>query len=443
MDSAKIEKNSDTSKENNKISLLSEEIEKFMNEAPPEEEEAKEVGRLLKALRPELRKVVEDIATGTQCRPEIPLVYMLGIASIALGYKVSNKFRTFENHPNVNIVVVARSGEGKSYPLELIKKPLAEAQSAELEMYVRARDAAAPEEKGKIHRRKFFTGDTTIEALKRDLINNPNGVGVIKDEGVLNSLGAYKDTGGQRKDDGDFLELFGCNGLEVNRKGDKDDIMSTLHSYSTWVGGTQPVQLPNMFGEERILSGMLARFLFVWPSPKERDETIDDTASDFSAWRTAVANMIHLPAVELATSPDAKEVFKDFRVQQEHARAAADDYEATWYAKASTYVFRVAIILHYLGEHYQSAILTADDARHAVAFMEYFGRQWMKVYEYIKKGAQTKENLPEVGARFYRLYSEKIKQEGGQPAFSQNDLASIIGVSRGQFSKLVHGLKGG
>lgn len=443
MDSAKIEKISDTGKEIDKFSILMNDFQKFVHEDTPEQEEAKEVERLLMALRPELREVVEDIAKGTQCRPEIPLAYMLGIASIALGYKIANKFRTFVNHPNVNIVVVARSGEGKSYPLKLLKAPLADAQNAELERYVQERDAATPEEKGKIHRKKFFTGDTTMEALKRDLVMNPNGVGVIKDEGVLNSLGAYKDTGGQRKDDGDFLELFGCNGLEVNRKGDKEDTMSTLHSYSTWVGGTQPVQLPNMFGEERILSGMLARFLFAWPSPMVRDETIEDTATDFPAWWTAVARMIHLPPTELATEPEAKEVFIAYRVEQERARAAADDYVATWYAKASTYVFHVAIILHYLGESYQSAILTADDARHAVAFMEYFGRQWMKVYKYIKEGRQATENLPELAAKFFRAYSEKIKQEGGQPAFTQNDFAGIIGVSKGQFSKLVHGSKVG
>lgn len=442
MDSAKINKNPETGKEIDKYFLFMNSLYEFIDEGTPEEEEEKEVGRLLMALRPELRDVVENIATGTQCRPEIPLAYMLGVASIALGYKVSNKFRSFVNHPNINIVVVARSGEGKSYPLKLLKQPLAEAQKAELEKYIQARDAAAPEEKGKIHRKKFFTGDTTMEALKRDVANNPNGVGVIKDEGILNCLGAYKDTGGQRKDDGDFLELFGCNGLEVNRKGDKEDVMSTVHSYSTWVGGTQPVQLPNMFGEERILSGMLARFLFVWPSPMVRNEMIEDRPADCSAWRTAVADMINLPPVALTTHPEAKEVFKNFRVRQEYARAAGDDYEATWYAKASTYVFHAALLLHYLGEHYQSAILTADDAHHAVAFMDYFGRQWLKVYNFIREGRQADENLPEVTARWWRAYLKKIKQEGGQPAFTQNDLAGIIGVSRGYFSKLVHATKG-
>lgn len=440
---AKITNNSEGAKEIDKYKIIADELAQFAAQCPSEEEDAKEVSGLLSALRPELRKVVEDIAEGTQCRAEIPLVYMVGIASIALGYKVSLASGDFVSHPNVNIVVVARSGEGKSRPLELLEKPLADAQEAELTRYRQELETAAPEEKYKIHRRKFFTNDTTMEALKRDIVFNPDGVSVIKDEGVLNALGAYKDSGGRDNDDTDFLTFFNCKGFEVNRKGDKENTMSAPHSFSTWLGGTQPKKLRKMFDEDRIESGMLARFLFAWPQPVERDFRQKKEKHDYSAWAAAVGEMINLSPVELVSTPEAEEIFVQFQQQEERHRMTADDCEASWFAKSQTYIFHVAIILHYLGAHHQSAVLDEDDARHATAFMGFFSRQWLRVLEYIRGGVDWKAGtaIPDAVASFYNFYLKESQQKGEEIKVSQNQFANLFGISSGYMAKLMRKYK--
>lgn len=84
------------------------------------------IERLLPAFRPELRKVVEDVASVTGYGVETPMAYMLGLTGVALGGKIRGNFRGWfpHHHPVVNVVVIDDNKEENNAPLEALMLPL-------------------------------------------------------------------------------------------------------------------------------------------------------------------------------------------------------------------------------------------------------------------------------------------------------------------------------
>jgi hypothetical protein len=109
--------------------------------------------------------------------------------------------------------------------------------------------------------KQYISKDFTFESLVPMFCENPRGILIIKDElsAIITSMNQYKS--GKGSDRENFLELFNCGALKVDRKGAK-----TLYapvSGTGIIGGIQPAKMTKVFQTDSFDDGLLPRFLLV------------------------------------------------------------------------------------------------------------------------------------------------------------------------------------
>jgi len=109
-------------------------------------------------------------------------------------------------------------------------------------------------------RRRLSADDTTVEALRRVLDENPRGVGIIKDElgNLFASFDAYRTSKTGSKDRGDYCELYqgGPKWIDRVEKG----AVYVSHWGASIVGNIQPEPVKQLMGKITG-DGLVARYL--------------------------------------------------------------------------------------------------------------------------------------------------------------------------------------
>lgn len=113
---------------------------------------------------------------------------------------------------------------------------------------------------------RCLADDATLEALAPILKANPHGLLLTADElsGWLLSLNKYN--AGRGSDAARYLSMFDGLPLSVDRKSQKP--LHVGRACCSIVGGIQPGLLRSVFGATERDSGLLARFLLVWPADR-------------------------------------------------------------------------------------------------------------------------------------------------------------------------------
>lgn len=132
---------------------------------------------------------------------------------------------------------------------------------------------------------RVLATDATIEAVGALLALNPRGLLLGRDElsAWFGSFGRY--TGARTADASSWLELYGARQLSIDRKGAAEPLFIARAACSI-TGTIQPTVLRRIATPEALASGLLARFLLVWPPERPRvwtDATVHSTTTDATA----------------------------------------------------------------------------------------------------------------------------------------------------------------
>lgn len=212
---------------------------------------------------------------------------LLWIGSLVIGNSLRLQVKRGWNEiSTIWVAIVGGAGLGKSPAINSIIRPLEKINGEERKRYAKhKRDydnymGLSKQEKEKTNeitepqRTQFIVDDVTIEALINLHSQNPNGVGVFKDElaGWFKDMNKYKD--GSDKEA--WLTSWSGKGISVDRMTRVSDYIPS--PILPVLGGIQPLVLSSFFTEENKDSGFLDRMLYSFPDLKIEkyvDEEID------------------------------------------------------------------------------------------------------------------------------------------------------------------------
>jgi hypothetical protein len=199
---------------------------------------------------------------------------MLWLISVIVGNSIQIEVKKGWNETaTIWLAVVGKAGLGKTPSIHNIIKPLLSANNKEIKNYIKQMEkyeyyeALGKKEKEsheEIHRPKkaqFIANDITIEALVELHQENPNSVGVFKDE----LAGWFKDMNKYREgSDLEFwLSTWSGKAISLNRKTAKSAFVDK--PLVSVLGGIQPSILNSFYTEDNKDNGFMDRMLLSYP----------------------------------------------------------------------------------------------------------------------------------------------------------------------------------
>lgn len=385
---------------------------------------------ILDGLHPDVKKFITSAAAETSTPVEAGLACAIGVAAAALGDKVRTHYKNYINHGSAYVVLIGDSGNGKSPLLGLFIRPLKEANAEIHDTY--QQELAAWRQGGKKTDRpilrRLIAVSPTMEGLAKDIRHNPHGIIIFRDEGVLDFLGAYKDREGSNRDDADFLRLWGYDGIDRSRATEIDYDDYSKSSCVSLLGGTQPVELSKLFGDRRIRRGMFGRFLFNLMPPRPPRPVIAPPPADCAPWCDLITELLRMQPIELEYVPDALAEVESFLRLTDGLAADADEYTRTVYYKMQVQIFRIGIILHYLGKSRHSPVITLPEVMYAERVCKMFFQQSEAALKTIQEEMRATAPVPTEAACIKRLFQL-------HPQMKKADFARLLGVKRQLVSK--------
>lgn len=357
------------------------------------------------------------------------------------------------------LAVVGRAGVGKTPAISSIIKPLVELNSREIRDYRKLKERYDEYEKlskedkknavevRKPNRSQFIVNDVTIEALVELHEENPNAVGVFKDElaGWIKDMNKYRAGG-----DLEFhLSAFSNSPAYTTRKTVRDNY---IHSPIIPVlGGIQPAVLNQVFTDEYRDNGFSDRLLLCYPDCKveswNENEMSDDSISWYSDYILSLFAHIKNDIMEVDDEGDVKSQFVRFtsEARVELGRVmdkittrqnSEDEGESTKsiLPKQKTYLPRFSILIHVLESYDNGEVLTSDISVETILkaerLVDYFISMAERVLqdsvEYNKLRASASDKpIKSDGEKFASMYA-------ANPNLKKTEAAKLLKVSRSQ-----------
>ncbi len=360
---------------------------------------------------------------------------------------------------SVWIAVVGRAGVGKTPAISSIIRPVVELNSREIREYRKLKEKYEAYEKlskddksnavevRKPRRSQFIVNDVTIEALVELHEENPNAVGVFKDElaGWIKDMNKYRAGG-----DLEFhLSAFSNSPAYTTRKTVRDNY---IHSPIIPVlGGIQPAVLNQVFTDEYRDNGFSDRLLLCYPDCQvekwNENEISDDLLQWYSDYVLSLYAHIRNDIMEFDEEGDVKSKFIRFdanarieigRIMDKitDRQNSEDESESTKsiLPKQKTYLPRFAILLHVLECYDNGEIVTSDISKDTVLkaerLVDYFiamaERVMQDSMDYNKLRASASDKVVKSDAdRFAAMYAVN-------PNMKKTEAAKLLKVSRSQ-----------
>ncbi len=372
-----------------------------------------------------LASYAEESAASIHCDVSMVAVAMLSALSAAVGNRatICVKYGWFE--PAVIwSAVVSPSGSTKSpainaglAPLNHVMSALRESLQEDQARYeadgqewqARTGGKAKPDdpEPQPPELRRLMTNDATIEALIDLLNRNPAGLLMHRDElaGWLKDLcGPYKAKGGSDKET--WLSMFRAEPIEVDRKTSAP--LYVPRAFVSVIGTIQPNILNSHLTPANLDSGLAARILFVWPpdrpkrwSDRSVTDSIRDNVNDLFEWLVSLPCPSKPMVVKL--DREARELAKEFVNRHGlEAYESEGDIRAAL-AKLEAYVFRFALLFHFVETYWQIRHDPDFDAANhewtvsrgtlanAIELVEWFKYETQRVYQDLKYGCEVSD----------------------------------------------------
>lgn len=244
----------------------------------------------VEALPPVVREMVQAAAPSAQVDPAMAAAMALGVIAGAIGRtRLLMLTEEFIVPPIIWIGVMAESGGGKSPCMKLMASSLVhrekQLQAGNADVLERFDLARRAHDEAMAQRRKskapagdppscpkrpplprLTVDNATVEALVPIMRDNPAGVLGLHDEmaGFIGSFDQYR-KGGKGSDATHYLRMHDGDAITVDRKGEGSTYVPV--ATMSLLGGIQPGILRRLLGPstEHGESGMLARFMLMWP----------------------------------------------------------------------------------------------------------------------------------------------------------------------------------
>ncbi len=399
-----------------------------------------------RALRPRLRRIVEEAAASIGCPPEFIAVPMLGALGAAIGNSHVLKIKGgWTESAGVYAAVVADPGQKKTPAFKVAMRPVWNRQAILLREYRKdvaeypdqhsrwedekeqARDNGQPEppEPEKPVMRRTAVDDTTVEALVNREEVNPRGLIVGKDElsAFVKGMNQYK-AGGKGSDQQVYLSMWSGSPIAVDRKGGDVPIIIPL-PFVCVVGSIQPQILPELKNNRD--DGFVDRFLLAYPDPvysRYNDNEISDEAVEgyqeiydglYNLEMEVDENGDPVPK-RLEFARNAKEIWVNevdsLREEMEHPQFP--QYLTGPWAKLEAYLGRLTLIMALVriagrgdsGRVFSSNMVIKQDVRAAADLVAYFKAHARRVHA--KLNGDKPQNLLAASLKGF------LREQGGR-----------------------------
>jgi len=286
---------------------------------------------------------VADIADRVQCPPDYPGATAVAALGVALGRKIGirPKFRdNWTERGNLWLAIIGRPGAMKTPAMTAVLKPLHSLADLAHQTFVTAQadyehskmkaellnEAARSTFKANVKKLgaaadlqqtelptpprhvRLMTTDSTVEALAEVLRDNPQGIGVYRDElvGLLRSL----DREGQEGARGFYLQGWnGSGSWTVDRIG-RGLYLHVPHVALSVIGSIQPGRLREYVREATSGGagddGLLQRFMLAWPDSNSAWRHVDRYPDNKAAMQAqdVYSRLLSVDPLALQAEPD-------------------------------------------------------------------------------------------------------------------------------------------
>jgi hypothetical protein len=399
----------------------------------------------VKQLPPGCRRFVNEAARARGLDPAYIAVPMLGALAGAIGNSRRLRVKASYAEPAVLwTALVARSGVGKSSPLDDLLGPLweedrrlAEENAAAAEDYSRALarheadradfrrgrknnpTLAEPLRPAPPPQRALVVEDPTVEALAERLRDNPRGLLLARDElsGWIGGFDAYKNARGA--DVAHYLSMHRAGPLKVDRKDRYRPTIAVQRAALSVVGTVQPRVLRRVVRGEHRENGLLARLFVAMPPELPVRWTEDDVSPEaYAIYRAVVKNLLNGldgEQAELKLDREARARYAAFNDEFAHEATEEDDDLFAAMAKLRGGALRLALIiaLARAAEEGRATCLPevdVQDVEAGIALARWFGREARRVYAVLGETPEEREDLQLVNA---------IQERGGHVTAGQ------------------------
>lgn len=294
-------------------------------------------------------------------------VSFIWMTSLMLGNYLKIKVKEgWVDAPIVWISIVGRAGVGKTPSIISIIKPLLDLNANRIKDYKEKYHAFKEYEKLDKQEKKgadkvtepirsqFIVNDITLESLVELHEDNPNAVGVFKDE----LAGWYKDMNKYRAgSDMEFwLSSWSGRGVSMNRKSAKSSFVE--EPMIPVVGGIQPGILEQFYTDDNMENGFVDRMLICYPDVEVESYCEDEMEYEYTKlYNDMIKDMHYFVQLRMVVKNevavfdvDAKKewakIFDELTALQNDE--GQNEYVRNMLAKQKTYIPRFALMINFL-----------------------------------------------------------------------------------------------
>lgn len=382
---------------------------------------------------------------------------ILWMTSLIIGNAMKVRVKRGWNECSVVwLAVVGDPGTGKTPAMNAIISPLQKLNGKEIREYNRQMEkwshyeSLTKEEKQHANevqrpsKSQFIVNDTTIEALVELHEQNPNAVGIFKDElaGWIKDMNKYR-----AGSDLEFhLSAFSNSPAYTTRKSVKDNY---IHSPIIPVlGGIQPRVMTKVFTDDYSDNGFSDRLLLCFPDTEVKEFNLNEIDQEHLDWWNEYVQSLfsHVKGdIQLDDDGDVISEYLDFSedgtqrllevMNEMTALENSDDTTETMKSilpKQKTYIPRFCLDLHVLENYSNGEVLNspieATTVDKAYSVSKYFVAMANKVlgnsidYQKLRESLVNKDSLSDV-EKFTKMYEIN-------PDLNKAETARMLKVSR-------------
>lgn len=341
------------------------------------------------------------------------------LTSVIIGNSIKIEVKPgWQETANVWIAIVGKPGIGKTPSINQIIYPLREANVKEQKEYVKQyakwkeyealdkKEKQYAEEIDKPVSKQFLVGDITLEALVDLHEQNPNAIGVFKDElaGWFKDMNKYR----QGSDLEFWLSSWSGTSISLNRKTSKSAFVDK--PFIPVLGGIQPSVFEEFTTGHNKENGFVDRILISYPELSVNHYNNEHMDEDVIEWyRAFVMNfrdVINKKLLKFNERAEIESIVAKFnnKAKTEWIRIHdkitdiqnsedENEYMKSMLPKQKSYIPRFALILNTIWsiveDEYQVATIQVDSIKRAERLSEYF----INMSKLVKMDVKEKNNL--------------------------------------------------
>ena len=354
------------------------------------------------------------------------------------------------------IALVGRAGVGKTHTIKAITNPLERINGREIKRYademakyeaymaLEKKEKALAEEIKKPRKKKFIAEDITIEALTELHENNPNGIGILKDElvGWIKDMNKYREGSDLQK----YLSCWSNGILSSDRKTSSSSYVEK--SFIPIIGGVQPSILTGVYTAENKENGFIDRILLCYPDIKvekynkrEMSEKLINEYDDFLTYlydnikqqllRYDEFGNIKPHVFRLSSEAEIEWIRIFDKITDMQNSDEENEYMKSVLPKIKSYIARFALLLDVLYIYSENKEMS-EITKRAVLNAEKLGDYFILMAK--KNKFQSMEHLEMVETIKYSgkrtAYEKFVAIAEANPKFNKSKVAEELNVSR-------------